>query len=210
MNAYILAGGKSQRFGSCKARVEINGSPSLVRLCSQLRASGLSPWIVSKAKEDFVDMFPSICEAAPAGMLSDREKIDGPLAGVAAALEHCERENKSKCWILNCDLIEWQGIWQESILSLPGTTLDGAYLVMLAAPESSTDDAERRFQPFPGFYDTRSIPHLWAKDVMAKQSVFSWISRFANRCTWVPVGSEFSPRTFNTPDELREMLADRN
>lgn len=210
MNAYILAGGKSLRFGSCKARVEIEGTPCLVRLCSQLHASGLSPWIVSKTREDFVDLFPPDCPTPPAGMLADRDGVDGPLAGIATALEHCGHGPQSKCWILNCDLVEWQGIWNETVFSLPEQALDDAYLVMLASQENADAGAVLCHQPFPGLYDTRSLPYLQAPDVISKRSVFSWVSQFATRCTWVSIPNAFIPRTFNTPDELQSLRSKSN
>lgn len=205
MNAYILAGGKSLRFGSCKARVEIEGIPCLVRLCAQLRSSGLDPWIVSKTREDFADLFPPD-GSNPPGMLADKDGIDGPLAGIATALEHCDRANQSKCWILNCDLIEWRGGWNDAVLSLAEEMREEAYLVMLTPSGNSMQDTSLRHQPFPGLYDTRSLPHLFAPEVIARRSVQSWISIFANRCTWVSVPTDIAPRTFNTPAQLQEIL----
>ena len=75
MNAWILAGGLSSRFGSDKAVYVVGGEPMVVRIATAIRASGLEPGLVARH---------------PRG-LELREIIEPegprhPLRGVAAAL----------------------------------------------------------------------------------------------------------------------------
>ena len=75
MNAWILAGGRSTRFGSDKARYVVDGEPLLVRTARVLREAGLAP--VALVRE-------------PRGLgVPERLEPDGPrhpLWGVACAL----------------------------------------------------------------------------------------------------------------------------
>ncbi|XZE45646.1 molybdenum cofactor guanylyltransferase [Pirellulaceae bacterium SH467] len=208
MNAYILAGGNSTRFGQCKARVEIDGTACLVRLCSQLRQSGLTPWVVSKRREDFSNLFCAKDSLPLAGMLADWDGYEGPLAGIVAALEHCKSDEHTKCWILTCDLIQWEPVWNELALAIPDAIMLDSLAVLLMAPVDPLGPSAPSLQPFPGLYDIRSSSFLREPAVVAKQSVFSWISYFESHVRQVSVPKQQAPRTFNTHDELRDGLSE--
>ena len=94
MDAYLLAGGRSQRMGQDKARMLIDGEPMALRLAAKLREAGCREvFIVEKHNKDHSLNLPKIYDYA---------EEHHPLYGVAAALKHC-RQN----WALiaACDLI---------------------------------------------------------------------------------------------------------
>ncbi len=54
--AYILAGGKSSRFGSPKALVDIGGEALIDRLCRRMSSRGIEPTIVANAARTFPNL----------------------------------------------------------------------------------------------------------------------------------------------------------
>ena len=130
---YILAGGQSRRFGSDKARATINGRPLIQRIADTLRPAVTSVTVVADAAGKYQDLsLPTIPDTAPGS---------GPLAGLAAALQH--GRNHADCewvWVVACD-------WTNPSLDL---------LQPLAEQAATTTTAvvygEQHYQPFPGLY----------------------------------------------------------
>lgn len=90
--AYILVGGKSSRFGSDKALIDINGGPLALHLAD----------VVSEAAGSVTLVGPSArYERLGLPIIPDTHQDAGPLAGILAALEHT-----SASWnlILACDM----------------------------------------------------------------------------------------------------------
>lgn len=75
MNAWILAGGRSRRFGSDKALHPVDGRPLVLVLADRLAAAGLRPGVVGKSPRGLP--LPERLEPEPG---------HHPLYGVAAAL----------------------------------------------------------------------------------------------------------------------------
>ncbi|MFQ6616390.1 MAG: molybdenum cofactor guanylyltransferase [Fidelibacterota bacterium] len=90
-SAYILAGGKSRRFGSPKWRATLNGETLLDR-SAQLCRSLFQEWCVVAKKGMKTD---------PPATVIDRVDVYSPLAGMAAALSHSKRD---WTFILSCDM----------------------------------------------------------------------------------------------------------
>jgi molybdopterin-guanine dinucleotide biosynthesis protein A len=89
LRAWILAGGRSSRFGSDKAVYAVGGEPLVVRIAAVLRAAGVEPGLVAKA---------------PRGLgLPERLESDvgfHPLHGVATAL------SDGDALVVPCDLAD--------------------------------------------------------------------------------------------------------
>jgi molybdopterin-guanine dinucleotide biosynthesis protein A len=90
--AYILVGGKSSRFGSDKALVEIDGRPLVLHLAGLARQVAGSTTLVGP---------PARYEHLGLPVIPDTHQEIGPLAGILAALEH-----SSEPWnlVLACDM----------------------------------------------------------------------------------------------------------
>jgi molybdenum cofactor guanylyltransferase len=215
--AYILAGGKSSRFGSDKARVRIHGQPNLSRLASAMSGSGWSVTAVAQEAGAYEDL----------GLrtIADFEPNAGPLAGVITALEDFRDRGRaseqatgigstaarasSSGWalIVNCDLILWREAWSQTLLR--GTAL-GVWISVL----SSTD-----FVPFPGLYSPALLPSARERWRAGTRSMKGLFEAVADR--WSAVdgpqaaeaeakreGTEWRlPRSYNTPEELERALA---
>lgn len=139
--AYILAGGKSRRFGSDKARAELGGQALIVRLARQL--DGIASEIVAVA--DRPDKYADLGLRT----IADEQPNQGPLGGLQAALLDCRDQQKSD-WILliSCDLTELKPEWIEIL-----------WRAADADTKASAFKAEY-WHPFPGFYHTELIPLL--------------------------------------------------
>lgn len=79
MRGYVLAGGRSTRFGSDKALHVVAGVPLAVRTAEVLRAAGLDPWLVVREARD-----PARLAGLPT--LAEPDGPRHPLWGVATAL----------------------------------------------------------------------------------------------------------------------------
>jgi molybdopterin-guanine dinucleotide biosynthesis protein A len=105
---YILAGGMSSRFGSDKARAELQGEPLLARLARLVEPVASSIAVVAKAEGGYADLgFRTI---------ADTYQNAGPLAGIHAALsdqQESSREGSEAEWVLvlSCDLVEFKPGW---------------------------------------------------------------------------------------------------
>ncbi len=76
---YILAGGRSRRYGSDKARLVIEGQPLLVRVARELADLASSMTVVARSAGDYDDL----------GLRTIRDSIPdkGPMGGLLAAFE---------------------------------------------------------------------------------------------------------------------------
>ncbi len=137
MNAptYILAGGRSSRFGSDKARALLRGQPLIVRLAQ--RVTGPVTVVAKRSYEDLG--LRTIPDIHP-----DR----GPLAGLYAALRDCHED-----WLLllSCDLLELRPQW---IDRLTRCATDDVRAVAFR---------NDHWHPMPGLYHRDLLPGVEAR-----------------------------------------------
>ncbi|MEM6458213.1 MAG: molybdenum cofactor guanylyltransferase [Planctomycetota bacterium] len=139
---YVLAGGRSRRFGSDKARHRIDGVPMVVRVAEAFAEHALSTTAIAREANAYADLgLPTVADDLPNA---------GPLAGLATALRHANESHTSGGgggggWLLlsSCDL----------------RRPDAATLTPLARALEQHDAAwaavyrrDGRFEPFPGLY----------------------------------------------------------
>lgn len=89
MRGYILAGGRSRRFGSDKAVFLIEGRPLVLRLAATLAQAGLEPWLIAKAPRELG--LPELIEPPD---------VFHPLWGLALGLE------TGDAFFCPCDLVD--------------------------------------------------------------------------------------------------------
>lgn len=102
---YILAGGKSTRFGSDKARAMVEGRPLVLRLAEALAPLSKSVTVVADVAGKYADLeLRTIGDLNPGG---------GPMAGLQTALHDC-----GEPWLLllSCDLVRVRPAWVERLL----------------------------------------------------------------------------------------------
>lgn len=142
VTGYILAGGKSRRFGSDKARAELDGLPLLARVAKILSHNCDKVFAVASEADQYADInVASIGDLHPGG---------GPIAGLETALSH-QLEHRGPGWIIlaSCDLAGLKVGWTRAVLKRAAE---------LDSPVAAIAFWNEFWQPFPAAYHTRLLP----------------------------------------------------
>ena len=193
-SAYLLAGGRSSRFGENKALVSVFGETLIVRLASQLASNGLRATLVVQEVSDYAQWgIPSIEDGVP---------NSGPLAGVLAALRDADRLGIEWCFISSCDILDWRPEWRARLVSAIQSCPNSVAAVL------SNGDA-KDFRPFPGLYRTllwEFGSELWSEGVRSMREFHRRIDKKVEKCL---VAHDLLPKSFNTPAELQRLLIEK-
>jgi len=136
---YILAGGRSSRFGSDKARATLHGRPLLSHVAAMLKPVATRITVVADSEGKYDDLgFRTIADDKPAL---------GPLGGLHTALRDLPLEDD---WLLlcSCDAAVMHCDWLRRLIAGRSTEYD-------AVAFSSS-----RWQPMPGVYARRALPTI--------------------------------------------------
>jgi molybdopterin-guanine dinucleotide biosynthesis protein A len=189
--AFILAGGRSSRFGSDKALVELEGQPLLMRLRDTLRQQGHAVSIIAD-RQDRYQQLGLMC-------LIDSAPNSGPLGGVAAALQYRLALGPGWILVLSCDQVVWRGEWFEQ---LARQTANSAGRLACDAVHFISCEAGggERIEPLPCMLHTRLLTAVLARlqhRELSLQKLLASVSAHG-------VATEANPRqwSFNTLDEL--------
>jgi molybdopterin-guanine dinucleotide biosynthesis protein A len=108
---YILAGGKSRRYGADKARVLHGGVPLLVHVAETLRPVASAVTVVAAAGGAYDDL----------GLrtIGDTVEGKGPLGGLLAALDDC---GEGWLFLSACDWVGVRAEWARDLIRLGATT----------------------------------------------------------------------------------------
>ncbi len=192
-SAYILAGGRSSRFGSDKALVQVgDGEVLLNRLCSTLATLGHQTQVVA----DRADRYQQLGIRC----LVDRVSGCGPLAGVAAALQHRCGSGEGWCLVLSCDQLLWRAEWFSVLAQHAADQVDA---VGFSGRWEGTTRAA--LEPLPCLLHTRLLDKVLnqlASRKHALQAIFQISSSIGVRCSACP-----KQWSFNTQAELQELRA---
>ncbi len=134
---YILAGGRSRRFGSDKARAIVNGQPLLGHVVTMLQPVASSVTVVADHEGKYDDLgFRTI---------ADRQPGLGPLGGLDTALHDLPT---SSGWLLLCccDAMIIRSAWLDQLIAAPN---DGHDAVAFHA---------EHWQPMPALYAASARP----------------------------------------------------
>lgn len=103
---YILAGGKSSRFGSDKAMALLDGKPLILRLAKSIEPLAASMTVIAESPDKYASL----------GLrtIADRTPGCGPLAGLESAL--CDCTHSTWLLLLSCDLIVLNALWIDLLL----------------------------------------------------------------------------------------------
>lgn len=109
---YLLAGGKSSRFGSDKARAKVKGSPLIVRIVEALAPVAAPPTVVADVPDKYADLgLRTIADIQP-GL--------GPMGGLATALHDAgDRE----ILVTSCDLVSVEPAWVRLLTAVDGAAV---------------------------------------------------------------------------------------
>ncbi len=166
IHAYILAGGKSSRFGAAdqdKARALLHGQPLITRLASQLESTAASITIVADLEDKYADLNLTT--------IVDHQPGQGPLAGLERALTHHAENhdvtNHPYLLLLSCDLVEIRTSWINSLATAATNQNSSsptpiAKAVCFADPATSLQNKPPRLHPMPGIYHQTLLPQVVA------------------------------------------------
>lgn len=202
--AYILAGGKSSRFGSSKALVNTAGAPQIQRLAQELAADSWQSVAVSRNADEF--------QSFGLRTVADHEPDQGPVAGILAGLNDLRSAAQSRpVWpwalFIPCDLWTWDARWTEGlrppdIESRSGENASEAVLLV--------HFRSQRFSPFPCLIHRDALPMLrqsWDSGCRSMRQLFEEIApaTFSRE-----LSTEYLPESFNTLEELERLQRERS
>jgi molybdopterin-guanine dinucleotide biosynthesis protein A len=184
---YILAGGGSERFGSDKARITLEGEPLLVHAARGLApAAATEVTVVADRAGKYEDLgYRTVADLVP-GL--------GPVGGLQTALADLGRRGLEGWLLLGaCDMVGLEAGWI-------------AALVQRASPASAAVAfRHRRWEPMPALFHTRAAAVV--ADAVAAGELALW--RVIERCSPValplPAGWERVAQ-INTPAALERYL----
>lgn len=139
--AYILAGGKSSRFGSDKARALLDGEPLIVRVQRMLEAHASGITVVADTTDKYADL----------GLrtIADLNPGRGPLAGLQTALNdlQCDQHGLLLC---PCDAVVIEPDWIQQLIGARDEKADAV----------AFRDQQNRWQPMPALYALSALPRV--------------------------------------------------
>ena len=108
---YILAGGKSRRFGSDKARAIHRGRPLILTVADALAPATVGSTVVAAASGRYADLGLQT--------IADRWPDRGPLGGLASALADLPDRHPGSQWLVlaACDLLDPDPDWVASLVA---------------------------------------------------------------------------------------------
>jgi len=158
----VLAGGQNSRMGRDKALVTLGGTPLLARVCQAAVAAGAAPVrIVTPRPARYRHRVPTECT-----FCCERDRGQGPLAGLVAGLERTETE-----WalVLACDLA---GLNAAELRHWMAQLPKGADGTVAQLPFRSA-----RWEPLCGFYRRDCLPSLRAYLESGQRSLQGWLAQ---------------------------------
>jgi len=208
--AYILCGGRSERFGADKALVEIAGQPQLLRLTAALMRAGHSIEYVA----DRADRYQTLGIRC----LVDTQPDSGPMGGLATALAHraatiagaaaaAGAEASSTAgwlWLINCDQTQWQTSWSDELF----TAMNCGVPATPESPILARAYHDSSWQPLPALYHCQLFGRVEQRLRTRQLSLNGLLGDLELAGQAVRVQREWSPRqwSFNTRGELADLL----
>ena len=181
VDGFILAGGKSSRFGSDKALAIWNGRPLLAHAIAALEVLGLTSRIVTR------DPLPYL-ELASAFVTSERPEL-GPLEGLRVALKSSSHEF---ALVLTADMPLINKNHLQKLLA--SHAADTAVVFV-------SEDKTRH--PFPGLYPRSALPII--ESLPTDSSVQALLDRVPLRELKPDADMGAALHGVNTPEDLRNL-----
>lgn len=202
--AYILCGGRSERFGTDKALVEIAGQTQLLRLTAALKSAGHQVAYVA----DRADRYQQL----DINCLSDTLPNAGPLAGLATALTHraawlaADQSGLAAgwLWLINCDQTQWNPAWNDELLA----AIQQRSLVQPGHPVVACAYHDATWQPLPALYHCHLISQVQQRLISRQLSLHGLLDELDQAGQAIRLQSDATPRkwSFNTRTELTDLL----
>ncbi len=177
----ILAGGKSRRFGSDKARHEIAGLPMVQRVYTALNQVA-DPVLISVAN-------PSISYELPAVPVYDDFPGAGPLSGMHAGFSVSTTK-----WVLVC-AVDMPFIDARSLRLIAQAALSATEHV-----DAVISTSRNRIQPLPGCYKSHLVDGLRKHLEREQLSLMNWLDTLRTSTVHL---DEHTLQNINAPTDLQ-------
>ena len=184
---YILAGGKSSRFGADKALARVGGHTLLESLATTLRPLASSLIVVADRNDKYASLgFETIADAVP-GL--------GPMGGLKTALSDCTARNSAQEWLLlvSCD---WAGVRPEWISQLMQARTDRAQVVAFKG---------ENWEPLLALYHVGVAANVEAAIALNQRAMWRLIERSSPVALALPPDWSRAVQV-NTPEALKRFL----
>ena len=181
-HAYILAGGRSSRFGSDKAFAQLDAKPLVVHTCERLESLTQSVSVVAE--------YPNKFEQLGLRTIADHTPHLGPLGGMLAAMDdrpHDEPTHDGPILISACDLL------------VPTQAIEQLLTSWQADDRALARSDGPRWHPFPGLYHSSLSSAIRELIEGPDRSVRALLERFARGIENPPVAGAVD---CNTPRDL--------
>ena len=181
--AYVLSGGRSSRFGSDKARVEVEGVPLIRHVIEGLEPLVSAVTVVARQQGQY--------DHLGLRTIGDLQPELGPMGGLATALAHAGRHHPEEPWLLlaPCDLLGLRGRWIEELLDQPRA---GHAVVAYRAS---------LWETLPALYHRDVLLEVEAALASGRRSMWRLVERCRPLALPPPPGWE-SMRKVNRPEDL--------
>jgi molybdopterin-guanine dinucleotide biosynthesis protein A len=182
----VLAGGEGRRMGGAKALRPFRGQPLLAHALAQARRWSDEVAVVVR------DLGQA--GAADAPLILDRPDIEGPLAGLAAALAHARAAGAERLLTLPCDMP-----------MLPEVML--ARLEAALAPEAAValPETAGRLQPALGLWRVGALDMLDSYLASGRSSLHGFAAACGMSTALFGPETAQAFRNANTPEELEAL-----
>ncbi|MEM8782097.1 MAG: molybdenum cofactor guanylyltransferase [Planctomycetota bacterium] len=187
---YVLAGGRSRRFGSDKARAGFRGKPLLRHVVESLAPVTCRVTVVAARGGAYGDL--------GLATIADRRPGAGPLAGLETALEHADAAGETWIVLAACDLARPTS---EAIRQLAASLESGRHRAALFR----TADG---FEPFPGLYHVDLLPSVRSELDQGGGAMRAWLGLLGGRLQTVTAPARAAPfADIDTAEALRRAAA---
>jgi len=183
VTGFVIAGGRSERFGRDKRKILISGKTIIERTIGILEELlGNHPFVVGDNLDEF--------QIGPGFIINDAKKDSGPLGGIVAALEKCPTE-----WGLML-AVDLPNITVRDLESLVSVVDESSDFISLSADENP--------EPLIALYHHRTAS-FWRDQLNGNRLMISdGLRRLKCRMVY-PAGGINSLRNINIPDDIKEV-----
>lgn len=185
IDGYVLAGGRSSRFGADKALINIDGVPLVRRLADLVGRFCGGCTVVAPSEGKYADLtLPTI---------ADRVAGRGPMSGLHAALHHSRADF---VLLVSCDLVGLRAAWL--------VTLRDA----IRAGDRAVAFRHDYWEPMPAMYHASIRDEVDRRLVAGPLSMQRLLDDLPARAVSRPSDWHDAVQV-NTPDDLRRFFASR-
>lgn len=184
---YILAGGRSRRFGSDKARALVDDRPLIVRVVHATAALGPPVTVVGRAGE-YEDLGLRTIGDDPPGV--------GPIGGLAAALADAASRDAQWLLLLSCDFVTLKPQWLRQLRDKAGE------------PAQAVVFRGEHVEPLCALYHVSAITPTREAIAAGDGALHRLLGRL--HCRYLPLPDDWPELAHvNTPAELQRAIAEQ-